>query len=651
MTSSVFFKFKSSKEPTRITFDGTGISVFELKREIIAASGLGDGTDFDLHIYHDDNPNEEYDDDTTIISRSSTVIARRMPASKPGAGRAARYVSGRAPVRAIKPTHRPDTAKTTGTPSNAKMTEKEAEEAFLQESEASWEQQKEVMSHAKPVFRKTAHNVPDHPPPADYVCHRCQKRGHWIMACPTNNDPNWVALPRVKRTTGIPRSHLKRVEKPTGDETDLRGVMMNAEGEYVVAEPDSKAWEKFQEKAKVSAKQAENVAAANKEIQELGLECPIDKRLFVEPVKTPCCGKTYCHDCVENALAESDLICPNCAKEGVLIDDLATDEDMVEKIRNYEAEKAKEKLEKENKAKEEARAAANPSSPSDNNDVSNTTPSVEAKDSEHNGSGSQTPRNDNASLSADKNINAQNTVSSRATDDSTSTTNTTATTNTNAAGDAGSDSDSSTSRKRKADTELKNDHKPAPPTAPKAMREQQQQQQQQQSAASRVEQDFLNSMEALKGMPLPNNSMGMSMSLPMNPVMPMMGPGMNGMNMNNMANWGNGYNTGGYQNMYNGPYGPMNGMNGMGMNGMPPMNPNMGYGAWNQQMGGNPNMNMGYNANMMSTPSASFPNQQRTIFSDPFPPEEDAYFRKPVNPQRHQNRQRRHRPSDYQYLG
>jgi protein MPE1 len=54
MTSSVFFKFKSQKEPTRVEFDGTGISVFELKRDIIIKSGLGDGTDFDLAIYTDD---------------------------------------------------------------------------------------------------------------------------------------------------------------------------------------------------------------------------------------------------------------------------------------------------------------------------------------------------------------------------------------------------------------------------------------------------------------------------------------------------------------------------------------------------------------------------------------------------------------------
>jgi protein MPE1 len=54
MTSSVFFKFKSQKEPTRVEFDGTGISVFELKRDIIIKGGLGDGTEFDLKIYNED---------------------------------------------------------------------------------------------------------------------------------------------------------------------------------------------------------------------------------------------------------------------------------------------------------------------------------------------------------------------------------------------------------------------------------------------------------------------------------------------------------------------------------------------------------------------------------------------------------------------
>ena len=54
MASSVFYRFKSSKEPSRVTFDGTGISVFELKREIITQSGLGNGLDFELTITSND---------------------------------------------------------------------------------------------------------------------------------------------------------------------------------------------------------------------------------------------------------------------------------------------------------------------------------------------------------------------------------------------------------------------------------------------------------------------------------------------------------------------------------------------------------------------------------------------------------------------
>lgn len=115
MSSSVYFRFKSQKEPSRVVFDGTGISVFELKREIIALNHLGDGTDFELLISSDET-NEgrfpelcsttrnsgtdsyiEFDDDTSIIPRSTTVIAKRLPALKPGRGGAARYVTGKMP--------------------------------------------------------------------------------------------------------------------------------------------------------------------------------------------------------------------------------------------------------------------------------------------------------------------------------------------------------------------------------------------------------------------------------------------------------------------------------------------------------------------------------------------------------------------------
>ncbi len=171
--------------------------------------------------------------------------------------------------------------------------------------------------------------------------------GHWIQMCPTNNDPNFDGRPRVKRTTGIPRSFLKTIEKPAaltndgnGDDTKQpSGVMVNAEGEFVIAEPDQASWEQYQAKAKVSAAAQQAAATGSEELREKGLECPIDKRMFLEPTRTPCCGKTYCNDCIINALIESDLVCPGCSTEGVLIDNLSPDDELAARIKTYEAEK------------------------------------------------------------------------------------------------------------------------------------------------------------------------------------------------------------------------------------------------------------------------------------------------------------------------
>ena len=50
MSSSVFYKFNSRKDESRANFDGTVITVFDLKKEIIVANNLGKANDFDLVI-------------------------------------------------------------------------------------------------------------------------------------------------------------------------------------------------------------------------------------------------------------------------------------------------------------------------------------------------------------------------------------------------------------------------------------------------------------------------------------------------------------------------------------------------------------------------------------------------------------------------
>ena len=475
MSSSVFYKFKNSKEPERYAFDGNEISVFELKRAIIEASGMAKSTDLNLHIYHEDEPTKEYDDDTITIPRTSTVIAVRRPAAR-GFSKIARYVSGKPPVRAIKKDAAPVVA-----PRPSGATETDAEAAFLAESAQVWDAQKESLSHAKPVYnKKKPVNVPNYDPPSGYVCRRCGVKGHWIQQCPENDNPDFKPVHCPKRTTGIPKSFLKVVDKSEVDE-DAKGVMLNADGEYVQVMTDTKTWEKFQEKTQATKAQAANADAASKEVRERGLECPLDNRMFVQPVKTACCEKTYCNDCIESSLADNDLICPNCGEETLI--EFTPDKEMEARIRDFEAEKAKEKAE----AKAEKEAAAK-------QELEAAEAAAKAATESENASATNVPQNE-TDVASEKQESEEPT----------------------------STSDTESKKRKSPPTEIQ------PPTAPKAMRQQQQQQQQQ--PQNTVEQDFIAQMEALKNMPMNMNMPNMPMGMP---NMNMMGPGMMmpGMNMN-----------------------------------------------------------------------------------------------------------------------
>lgn len=96
-----------------------------------------------------------YDDDTEIIPRSTSVVARRFPASKPGHGRAARYVSGKMPVNA-KNTHRVEStaqAQNKGgigvggaADSSRPQTEEEKIAAMFKAGGDQWEQTQQAMA-------------------------------------------------------------------------------------------------------------------------------------------------------------------------------------------------------------------------------------------------------------------------------------------------------------------------------------------------------------------------------------------------------------------------------------------------------------------------------------------------------------------------
>ncbi|KAI6248349.1 hypothetical protein HI914_03386 [Erysiphe necator] len=607
MSSSVFYKFKSQKEPSRIEFDGTGISVFELKRDIILKSGLGDGADFDLSIFNDDGT-EEYDDDTTVIPRSTTVIAQRLPAAKRGAGRAQRYMTGKMPVNAKMTARKEQVKSMTKTAGingmsqfNSSMSEEQRLAAMFEASSQQWSGQLEEMAKQTKVYHNGSKKISESEPPLGYVCYRCGEKGHWIKECPTNDDPSFENKLRIKRTTGIPRSFLRAVEKPmnnSGDGDELKqhsGVMINAEGQFVIAEPDKKSWELFQAKTKSSAAAAEKVAAVgNKEIQDRGLECSIDKRIFIDPMKTPCCEKTYCNDCITNSLIESDFTCPGCQTEGVLLDDLIHDEAMSLEIQQY--------LEEKNNLVREEREKSN--SPIVNSQTTMTMKKDKSK--------SPSP-----SVLKPIAVNV-NSPSNSSTESKISVTN----------------DSTNNPKKRPAEQSLEN---PKIPKGPKAM---QQQQRKIVSLPVQLPVQITAQVPAQVQQPINTGINGynsMQFGVPYYGITNMINGynGMNGMSMMSVVSpmMINGYS--GYSNMYSN----MHGYNNMGNFNM--MNSNsLGI----RGSGGLP-MSCGNGI------SAGFPNQQKTIFAEPLPNEEDnAYFRQPVNPHRHQGRQRRTRPQDYREL-
>ena len=463
-------------------------------------------------------------------------------------------------------------------------------------------------------------NVPEGEPPHGYICYRCGKKGHWIQACPTNDDPEYDGRLRVKRTTGIPRSFLKTVAKPDNIDAsseEARRLMVNADGDFVIAETDQKAWKQYQEKAKASAAAQEAAAAGSKELQDLGIECTIDMKMFVDPMKTPCCGKTYCNDCITNALIESDLVCPGCSTENVLIDDLKPDHEAQDNITAY-------------KTRKQEKAASKTPEPESINGAKCSAAGEQAKSPAGKTSRSNSPASANGGTSTP-------------------------------------------SKKRPVEDDKFDEQGKAGEEAP-AMKKQKSQETNNATKAPTPSLDAIfsqnstpfNPMAQTAFPPMPGFPQGMPF-MGMQPNMAMMNPMMNPAMMSNFNGMMNGMPNMPMPNMMNNMSFPtqMNGMVPPSMNGMPqPSNQNNYHQQQQQQQSHQPPRNNNnaipgaptgpaamrqqQQGNNNNSNTNRFSNQQRNAMVGQG--EENAYFRQPVNPHRHQARQRRVRPSDYREL-
>jgi protein MPE1 len=389
MSSTIFYKFFHQKVQSTIHFDGTGISVFDLKHEIIVQNNLGEGTDFNLRLYHLDQPDLEYDNDQEVVPRSTYLLARRLPSALRNAkfGNALRYVSGKPRIqRRPQPMLQPAAA-AAGAPDariDENMSEADRIKMMFENQSTAWAQtQDELLTHrvvySKPGAASTA--AEDQPPPG-YMCYRCGGKDHWIRNCPTNTDPNYEGK-KIKRTTGIPRLYLKTILKEAaehslqnpnsqittnenGDLVDAQGntYMVTDTGEYVIAMADSKTWNSYQQKQSNAARQ-HRVEYERKLVEAIERDGEVDflnplantpgvtTRLLHAPiVMTPCCqlrdklqkmaNYNYNQLELELALIDTDFRCPNCNTEDVYLDALVRNEALEKRLAEYVAAKEKE---------------------------------------------------------------------------------------------------------------------------------------------------------------------------------------------------------------------------------------------------------------------------------------------------------------------
>ncbi|KAG8897468.1 hypothetical protein FRB99_008126 [Tulasnella sp. 403] len=361
MSSSVYYKFKSQRDESRITFDGTGISVFDLKKEIILRNNLKP-TDIDLLLF--DSADQEYKDDSFIIPRSTSVIAKRMPAPR-GKGKAAMYVSGALPHRGPKDAStahsRNGSAGASGPPSGGPPTRGTGFGAGRFGGMSRRFDGKDSTSQS--TSQLTEPPVSRTPPPmvarpsggddeaASIAAMFAETSDHWeqtqekmahrseeaILAkvnhiTNKSHDPSHLdtfAIVATRRVIGYKIVPPMMIAKGPPS----KGVMVTPEGGFVVAEPDSAAWER----QKTKSRGLTEAEVKEKPPKDPALACPYPScgRLIRDAVKTPCCQTLYCEECIHTHLLDGNFECPKCKTKIPSLDKLRIDSDMRAKVREY----------------------------------------------------------------------------------------------------------------------------------------------------------------------------------------------------------------------------------------------------------------------------------------------------------------------------
>ncbi|KAK7502480.1 hypothetical protein BaRGS_00006433 [Batillaria attramentaria] len=295
--SCVHYKFKSSLEYQTVTFDGLNISVGDLKKEIAAQKRLKLG-DFELEIRNAQN-GEVYTNNGTLIPRNTSVIVYRVPV-KPCAASSAQksweaYKQERAKAVAKQQAEKVSLDQLKQTPDLASANASEIDKvmAALHQSNKGFEPSNYAGRHHGGSLSES------------YLCRRCNQPGHHVSVCPVKGEGGYE--PRFKRTTGIPASFLTYVEDPLAP-----GALLTQRGQFAVPTIDAQAYKEGKKERPPFLPQPTSAEPEKPRIPR-ELQCQLCQDLMTDAVVIPCCGNSYCDECIRDALLETDdHQCPTC---------------------------------------------------------------------------------------------------------------------------------------------------------------------------------------------------------------------------------------------------------------------------------------------------------------------------------------------------
>ncbi|XP_030230837.1 E3 ubiquitin-protein ligase RBBP6 [Gadus morhua] len=340
----VHYKFSSKLKYDTMVFDGLNITLKDLKRQIMDREKLR-AADCDLQITNAQTK-EEYKDDEDLIAKNSSIIVRRIPmvGVKSSGSKTTSKTMSKTTDRSDNQFHHQAFGSTkamdnqsfsrsltllsqTCNLANANASEEDKIQAMMSQSTHEYDPMNYVKKHG--------------PPPPNYTCFRCGMNGHHIRNCPTNGDKTFESLPKIKKSTGIPRSFMVEVDDP-----NIKGAMLTHCGRYAIPTIDAEAYAKGKKERPPFAPPLPPAAGAGgeekKEEEEAvptELLCLICREMLHDAVLIPCCGNSYCDDCIRSALLESDEhVCPTCAKVDVSPDTLVANKFLRQAVNSFNNE-------------------------------------------------------------------------------------------------------------------------------------------------------------------------------------------------------------------------------------------------------------------------------------------------------------------------